>query len=321
MTRRAVQIAMTHGLHEDICMMTSERAALIYNRIAFYIEGNAINDAYRHNGQYFARATASDLLDVFAWLNEDQIKYAIKQLLKAKILVFPVGADGAEINLGKNAWHRGRWFGYGPKSPQYSMVEKSTVEGEEVPDREVEKSTVDGGESAPTISNTFSDTSSHTQGGVCVDEAKFEDFIAAYPEGTGGLAAPARAVFDKLSVEDQCDAIEAAQALPRRFKEYPAVWLKSRGWTRPAPTVKAAASLPTRPDDPDMARIYDCFERNGKLSVWQNWLSPQHVSVVDGVIRPSTVFIQSQLRSQAKFHSPLKALGYTIGDVLSEAMV
>lgn len=160
MTRRP-SIPFTHGVHEDVCAVVGERAALIFNRIAYYVEYNALSGEHLHDGQHFARVTVPDLLTVFHWLNKDKISYAIKALIDADLLCVPIDDLGEEVNLSKLGWKRGRWFSHGTKSPINPKVEKSTLHGVESSPSKVEKSAFEGGKSSPAIGNTSSYTSSY----------------------------------------------------------------------------------------------------------------------------------------------------------------
>lgn len=157
MSRRP-SIPFTHGVHEDVCALVGERAALIFNRIAYYVEYNALAGEHFYDGQHFARVTVPDLLTVFHWLNKDKVTYAIKTLIQAGLLCVPVDENGKETNLSALGWRRGKWYGHGTKSPINPKVEKFTLEGEKTPPSKVEKFTLEGRKSSPAIGDTSSYT-------------------------------------------------------------------------------------------------------------------------------------------------------------------
>jgi hypothetical protein len=160
MTRRP-SIPFTHGLHEDVCELVGERAALIFNRIAYYVEYNALAGEHSHDDQHFARVTVPDLLTVFHWLNKDKVTYAIKTLIEADLLCVPVNDAGEEINLSSLGWRRGKWYGHGLKSPINPKVEKFTLQSGKSSPSKVEKSAFEGGKSSPAIGDTSYYTSSY----------------------------------------------------------------------------------------------------------------------------------------------------------------
>ncbi|MGB6231197.1 MAG: hypothetical protein WBF53_13835 [Litorimonas sp.] len=155
MTRRP-SIPFTHGVHEDVCALVGERAALIFNRIAYYIEYNALDGQHEHDGRYFARVTVPDLLTVFHWLNKDKVRYAISTLIDAGLLCVPEDENGDELNLSALGWRRGKWFGHGPKSPINPQGEKVHHASGKNPPSKVKKFTFEGGKSSPAIGDTSS---------------------------------------------------------------------------------------------------------------------------------------------------------------------
>jgi len=200
MSRRP-SIPFTHGVHEDVCAVVGERAALIFNRIAYYVEYNALAGEHLHDDQHFARVTVPDLLTVFHWLNKDKITYAIKALIEAELLCVPVDLSGDEINLSSLGWKRGKWYGHGLNSPINPKVEKSALQSGKTTPSKVEKSTFEGGKSSPAIGDTSSYTSSYAITQTC----------ASADVGAGlnkVLVDEAKAAWNAMAVDAGLDPIQ-----------------------------------------------------------------------------------------------------------------
>lgn len=217
---------MQHSFDIRIAKEYGVNAAVLLNNIYFWIEKNKANNTNFFDGNYWTYNSKKAFAELFPYLNERQIDYALKKLIEGGILITG--------NYNKMAYDRTLWYAITKKGycilqncemettklgngnnndvqpiPYVTPVIKTHLEnthtGEDVPPRNIEI--------------------------VSFEETAFNEFWAAYPKKVNKKGCY-RAFCKIKNLQAEMPLIMAAL---ERFKKS-AGWLKDKGQYIPHPT-------------------------------------------------------------------------------------
>jgi len=91
-----------HMFDTEIAERVGVNAAVIYQNIVFWTEKNAANDEHRHDGRVWTYNSVRAWGDLFPYLSEAQIRFAIQKLVDTGLV--------AEGNFNKRGYDRTKWY-------------------------------------------------------------------------------------------------------------------------------------------------------------------------------------------------------------------
>lgn len=106
-------MAEVHFFDVNIAKLYGVNCAVILQNFHFWIEKNRANGINEHNGEYWTFNSKKALSELFPYMNERQIDYAIKKLVNDGILITG--------NFNKYAYDRTLWYAITKKG--YSILQ------------------------------------------------------------------------------------------------------------------------------------------------------------------------------------------------------
>ena len=105
---------MVHYFHSDIAQKYGINAAVLAAFIWECIEGKSIRQPQLHEGKVWFRCSVQMLTGFFPYLSYDEIRYALKRLIKGRVLI--------KGHFNENRFDRTNWYAF-TEFGQYLMTE------------------------------------------------------------------------------------------------------------------------------------------------------------------------------------------------------
>lgn len=106
----------THTLHKDVACLVGADSALIYRRVAYWIEGEEQSGQHLKRGHSFSKINVPSLVRKFPWLSDRQVRKCLKRLCDAELLSRAEDDEGKPLRLGRNKNDASGWYSKTAKS-------------------------------------------------------------------------------------------------------------------------------------------------------------------------------------------------------------
>ena len=170
---------MQHSFDVRIAKEYGVNAAVLLNNIYFWIEKNRANNTNYYDGYYWTYNSKKAFAELFPYLNERQIDYALKKLIDGDIL--------KTGNYNKLAYDRTLWYAITKKG--YCILQNCKMDDANLENgnTEIEQPIPD---SKPVFKTSFVTTHNNSKGVternkeevISYEETAFNEFWEAYPK-------------------------------------------------------------------------------------------------------------------------------------------
>ena len=120
---------MEHSFDIDIAVQCGVNSAILFQNILFWIAKNEANEKHFHDGRYWTYNSRKAFTELFPYLTEEQIKYALAKLIDGGMIL--VG------NFNENKMDKTNWYALGENGLQYArhpITKTAEVKSNGVPD-------------------------------------------------------------------------------------------------------------------------------------------------------------------------------------------
>ena len=212
---------MQHSFDVRIAKEYGINAAVLLNNMYFWIEKNRANNTNYYDGNYWTYNSKKAFAELFPYLNERQIDYALKKLIDGGIIITG--------NYNKVAYDRTLWYAITKKG--YSILQNCKMEDTKMLDgaNEIEQPIPDIKPAIKTPDVT-PDTKEATEL-LSYEEIAFIEFWEAYPKKVNKKGCYKS--FCKIkNLKAEMPVIMGALEIQKKSKG----WLKDNGQFIPHPT-------------------------------------------------------------------------------------
>lgn len=110
---------MVHSFDVNIAKRYGIQEAVLFNHLYFWIEKNKANNKHYYDGYYWTYSSKKAFTELFPYLTERQVDYALKKLLDNGLVV--------RGNYNKSGYDRTLWYAITKKG--YSILQNCQMEG------------------------------------------------------------------------------------------------------------------------------------------------------------------------------------------------
>lgn len=116
---------MIHGFDVSIAKKYGIQEAILFNHLYFWIKKNKANNKHYYDNYYWTYSTKKAFTELFPYLTERQVDYALKKLLDAGLII--------KGNYNKSGYDRTLWYAITKKG--YSILQNCQMEQTNLPNR------------------------------------------------------------------------------------------------------------------------------------------------------------------------------------------
>lgn len=301
-----------------IAAETSVNAALIFQKIKAFCAYHQAEKTHLNEGRHWCYNTVEGFTELLPYLTPKQVRGALDKLEAAGLIVTG--------NFNKYANDRTKWYALGDRF-------HANLNDEKQADQDADPSAPEGkwkpGPSALEGNSTFAregnsasapEGNSYTQktqeslktppnppkGGI----DRFDELWDTFPPARRGYQARAQSNWDALSSDEQDLALHrAGHFITQNPDKTVNAYIRMKGWEFVSVPV-----IPERPEDPDMARVYDFYAENDRLTFWACWLSPGKARIEGDKIIPASSALANVIAFKPEVRREFRALRLTLAD-------
>lgn len=224
---------MIHSFDVNIAKKYGIQEAILFNHLCFWIEKNKANDKHCYDGYYWTYSSKKAFTELFPYLTERQVDYALKKLLYDGLII--------KGNYNKSGYDRTLWYAITKKG--YSILQNCRMEQTDLLNGN--DNNVQPIPDIKTDSNTDIKKDINGQGKLelpkeeVIWQKQFEKFYKRYPKKVKKQNVkkwfqknkPSSELFSSMMNSlEQFRGCEDWKKEDGQFIPYPSSWLNQRRW-------------------------------------------------------------------------------------------